>query len=104
MPALFKIGPDLTVVVQLAVHHDDDRSIAAKNRLVAGLEIDYRKPPHSEGSLLVDPQPFGIRTTMHDGFAHRVKHRFGVIVGLCCVQVEPTRDAAHLYSLDCGAN
>ncbi len=76
--AFFEFGSDLAIVVQLAVHHHDDRAVAVKNRLVAGLQIDDRQPPHPECDRVVDPHPFGIWPAMHDRLAHRVQHGLGV--------------------------
>ena len=75
----FEVGADLAVVIQLAVHHHDDRLVLAKDRLVAGVQIDDREPPHPQGGSVVQPQPLGIWPAMHDGLAHRMQHRLGVV-------------------------
>ena len=99
MPALFEIGADLAIVVELAVHHDDDRTVAVEDGLVAGFEIDDRQTPHSKRGSVVDPNPFGIRPAMHDRLAHRVQHGFGAVSLIRFVQVEPTCDSAHSCNL-----
>src|SRR5688500_6554649 len=42
----FKVGADLAIVIQLTILHRDDGAVLTKNRLIAGLQIDNRKPPH----------------------------------------------------------
>ena len=76
--SLFELGPHLAIIVKLAVHHHHDRTIAAKHRLIASLQVDDRKPTHPQRGLVVDPQPFRIRPAMHDPLTHRVQHRFAV--------------------------
>ncbi len=89
----------LAVVVQLAVHHHDDRPVLAKHRLVARLQIDDRQPPHPQRDRLIRPQPLRIRPAMHDSLTHRVQHRLGVLIGFGCIQVDPTCYSAHLLTI-----
>ena len=56
MSALFEIGAQLAIVVDLAVENDGDAVVFVEGRLFAGDEIDDREPTHAERDAARDKQ------------------------------------------------
>ena len=52
--AAAQLLPQLAVVVDLAVHHDDDGAILVEDRLVAGAEVDHAQALDSDAGATVD--------------------------------------------------
>ena len=63
-------GPELPVVVDLAVEDDPDRSVLVRHRLLAVLEIDDAQPPHAEADALAEIDALVVGPAMHHRAAH----------------------------------
>ena len=59
-----ELGAELAVVVELAVDDRDDVAALVRDRLVAGLEVDDREPPHREPGALAEPAALAVRTAV----------------------------------------
>ena len=64
MPALFEIGAQFDVVIDLAVADDVNRSVFVRDRLLAAREIDNAEPPHRQTDSRRDKKSFIIRPAM----------------------------------------
>jgi hypothetical protein len=70
MTAAEQLPPQLLVVVDLAVLNDRHAVLLARDRLVAGLEVDDREPPSREADRAVDVRPVRVGPAMDERRAH----------------------------------
>ena len=79
MAARLELGADALEVVELAVHHDVDRPIFVRDRLVAGGEVDDRESSVAERRPMVGRHPvlLPVRPAMVER-RHAGEHRLGV--------------------------
>jgi hypothetical protein len=66
----FELGPDVGVVVDLAVEDDPDGAVFVRQRLLAGLEIDDAETAVAEGGSAVDMEARFVGAAMRDDVAH----------------------------------
>jgi hypothetical protein len=53
VPGAFECGPDIRVVVDLAIEDDPDRAVLVRERLMASREVDDTEPTMAESGVLV---------------------------------------------------
>ena len=63
-------GPDVGVVVDLAVEDDPDRAVFVRQRLMAGRQIDDAQPAVAERRPIVEELTRIVRAAMRDDVAH----------------------------------
>ena len=66
-----ELAAQLGIVVDLAVLHDDARSVFARHRLVAAGKVDDREAARRERDRAVDVFATAVRPAMHERRAHR---------------------------------
>jgi hypothetical protein len=93
VPRALELGPQLRVVVDLAVLDHDHAPVLARDRLVAALEVDDRQPPGGEPGLAVDHLAAAVGPAMHERGAHRGEH---AAVDGPPVGADDAADAAHV--------
>ncbi len=64
VPARLELGAQLDVVVDLPVADADDLAGLVGDRLVAGLEVDDREPPHRERDRAGREAPLAVRAAV----------------------------------------
>jgi hypothetical protein len=70
MARRFELHSKLTVVVDLAVEHDPDRTIFVVDRLLSRREVDDAQAPHAETDARLHMDPLVVRPAMPDDVAH----------------------------------
>src|SRR5262249_30281254 len=71
VPCALELAPQLTVVVDLAVMDDVERSVLVRDRLVAGLEVDDGETPRGQGRGAVGELAGAVPAPMDERGAHR---------------------------------
>src|SRR5581483_6290106 len=66
-----QLGPELAVVVYLAVLDDPGGAVLVRDRLVARLEVDDREPPRREPDRPVDVRAVAVGAAVDERPAHR---------------------------------
>ncbi len=91
-----ELAPELAVVVDLAVEHDDGTVVLEPDRLRAGLEVDDREAAETERDVGVLVRPVVVGTAVD----HRGRHArdAAAAVGAVALGVEDAADAAHRRS------
>src|SRR6185503_17844534 len=64
VPLRLEVGAELAIVVELAVDDGDDVAALVRDRLVTGLQVDDREPPHREPRALSEPATVPVRPAM----------------------------------------
>src|SRR5262249_12796754 len=64
------LRPQLSVVVDLAVEYNPNRSVFVADRLMSGVQVDDRESSHSKRGAPIDVEAFVVRTAMLDHPAH----------------------------------
>lgn len=70
MAAADQTGPDLFIIIDLAIEDNPYRLILVMDRLVAALTIDDGKTPHAEADPLIRKDPLVIGAAVGKGIAH----------------------------------
>jgi hypothetical protein len=91
VPPRLQARPQLGVVVELAVEHDDDVAALVGQRLVAVLGIDDGQPAHAQRHLGGVEQALSVRSAVDQAGDHRGHHLW---VGVAAGRVD-AGDAAH---------
>ena len=86
----FEPRPQLPEVVQLAVVDDPNRLVLVRDRLLAGVKIDDRQPPHSESDTTIDEVTVIVGSSVTDDIAHRAEP-----IWICTLFAYESRDSAH---------
>ena len=68
--ALFQIGAQLAVVVDLAIKDNGDALVFVESGLFTGEEVDNRQAPHAQRDTIIDKITFRIGTAMDHAVAH----------------------------------
>ena len=92
-----QLGPDLRVVVDLAVEDEVDRAVLVRHRLHRRVgEVDDREPAEAEAdaAVVVDPGVAAVGAAVDDLLAHRRDVRLGDPEAVP-VETERADDAAH---------
>ena len=96
MPALFEIGAQFAIVVDLAVENDSDALVLVEGRLFTSDEVDDGEPSHAECGATCYEQSFRVRAAMDHAFTHSVQQLVSAFRRRR-VRIEsgPTGDTAH---------
>jgi hypothetical protein len=94
VPAFLELAPDALEVVELAVRDDAKTAILARNRLIAGRQVDDAEPrmPEPGPTPWVDPNALRVRAAMMEP-ARRAEERFA---RYGAVARDGCNDTAHL--------
>ena len=68
-----ELGDQLLVVVDLAVEDDRDAAVLVEQRLLAGGDVDDRKPAVAEPDARLEVQPAAVRAAMVLRLVHAVE-------------------------------
>ena len=70
MAARLQAGPQLGVVINLAVKNNPNRAIFVAEGLMSGLYVHDTQPAHGDADVAVEISPRIVRTAMHDLAIH----------------------------------
>src|SRR5262245_34838620 len=80
-------------IIDLAIEHNPDRSVFIADWLVPGIEIDNRKPAHTECDLPAKIETVIVRTAMRDLCGHRPR---GFLIGFFrSIKIYDSDNSAH---------
>src|SRR5690606_31752054 len=91
MSASLEIAPELSIVVDLAIGDEADRTVVAAQRLCAAPQVDDRKPPMTQCRELIVIDTLAVGASMSERIEHAAYRCFaaGTIIG------EKRCDTAH---------
>jgi hypothetical protein len=92
MPAGGQLAPEHLVVVDLAVVDDLDGAVLARDRLVAGREIDHPQPAYRRDGARRFDHPPRVGPAVGEGVHHAADR---VRIDRCAVEGDRPADPAH---------
>src|SRR2546421_3771641 len=96
--ALLEPGPEIGVVVDLAIVDDPHRPILVSHRLTASEYVDNREPAHPQPYRSPDPQPLAVGPPVAQDVPHALQTCF--VHGFPRVQLDDPHDPAHALTPD----
>src|SRR5438270_9711604 len=96
MATRFQVGPQLAIVIYLAIENHRDAVIFVESWLLAGQQIDDCQAAHAERDAVVKQIAFRVRTPMMHAITHRAQQLFAAIRRRrAWIEIRPTGYAAH---------
>ena len=94
-PASFQLRTKLFIIIDLAVVDDHIAPVTAVDRLITTVKIDDRQSSVAKGALIIQIEPFAVRSAMRYTVGHLLEHSLFRLIFSCHISC----DTAHMRLL-----